>query len=294
MSRCTPRLSAGRPRIRVGLFITACGLFALNIYGLTQSLRHPSIYDEPSYHDNDISLTESDFYSEMEYISGKSKQDIIRLTNLINRGISHYWQDQGVTRFNIRIPIHENWLLFAAGLVWPEQFGKYEFVTAGKAIERGVGLCSQHAIILVWVLKQKAVEGRIVRLSGHVVVTALVDPEKGEWWVLDPDYGVIIPHDVSIIEQSPDLVRTFYTDAGCCDEDIDRLVEVYGPAGNSILRFPEEYQHIRYEIERLSYKMIWAIPLLLMIPFLWQCFTMRKRSVEQTGRKTCAHAPVGL
>ncbi|MBA1330248.1 hypothetical protein QQ73_03385, partial [Candidatus Endoriftia persephone str. Guaymas] len=33
---------------------------------------------------------------------------------------------------------------------------------------------------------------------------------NGDWWILDPDYGVVIPHDLRTLEQQPELVSEYY------------------------------------------------------------------------------------
>ena len=57
----------------------------------------------------------------------------------------HKQQDEG-------IPIYENYLLFIASYRYPDEYLKYEFVDYRKAIERGIGLCSQQAIIVSEIL----------------------------------------------------------------------------------------------------------------------------------------------
>ena len=63
-------------------------------------------------------------------------------------------------------------------------------------------------------LKEKNINSKIVGLDGHVVATAQVDKMQNQWWVLDSDYGVIIPHNLREIEHNPKLISTYYSQAG--------------------------------------------------------------------------------
>ena len=62
--------------------------------------------------------------------------------------IAHYWRDEGINKYYLRIPFWENYLLYIASYIDPEEYLKYEFYDYRRAIERGVGLCSQQAIIV--------------------------------------------------------------------------------------------------------------------------------------------------
>ncbi|MFC1884974.1 hypothetical protein ACFL2O_09400, partial [Thermodesulfobacteriota bacterium] len=151
------------------------------------SLRNPEIYEEPgNFFRNDITLTEDQLLSIINNATTESREALaIELTDAVNKGIAHYWKDEGIEKYNLRVPFYENYLLFLAVYINPERFQKYEFTNYKKAMERGVGECSQQAVILYEALKHKDIEAVIVGLHGHVVVMALIDEIAGQWWILD-------------------------------------------------------------------------------------------------------------
>ena len=76
-----------------------------------------------------------------------------------------------------------------------------------EALQRGVGLCSQQAMALHGLLKMFGIESRVMGLSGHVICIVHIN-EK--WIVADPDYGVVLPIDISKLEQDPSLAYPYY------------------------------------------------------------------------------------
>ena len=195
-------------------FVIGAVLVVINMYGLFSSLRNDEIYEENTYFKNDIILTEEQVFDAINAEIDDKKLYVIEVNQAISDGIAHYWDDEGIHTYNLRVPYYENYLLYAASYIKPEIYLKYEFMGYKRAIERGVGLCSQHAIIMAEVLEIAKIPSKIVGLSGHVVVTALVDYNGDEWWIIDPDYGVIIPHSLSDIEQEPQIIVPFYAKRG--------------------------------------------------------------------------------
>jgi hypothetical protein len=128
-----------------------------------------------------------------------------------------------------------------------------------------VGLCSQHALIVLDALKRRGIVARLVLLDGHVVASAQVDDER--WWVLDPDYGVVIPQSIEQIQEAPESVRPFYRAAGHSEKVIDLLVQLYGPEGNMVLDGVGDPRRPAYMLravfEKVAYFLKWAIPLAL-------------------------------
>ena len=166
-------------------------------------------------------------YQKINQTNTDRKEYITNLNEAVHQGIAHYWRDEGINKYNLRIPFYENYLLFIASYLAPEEYLKYEFYDYRRAIERGVGLCSQQAIIVSEILLEKRIPSFIIGLSGHVVLRAQVDADRDEWWVLDPDYGVVIPHDIDIIEKNPKIIRSFYAQAGYKPKTIDSLGKIY-------------------------------------------------------------------
>lgn len=251
-------------------------LLSLNIAGLFLSLHNPEIrHEDGVLFKDDITLDHRDVTRRISRSVGEDVQAYLsRLNQLINNGIAHYWRDEGAEKYNLRIPVWENYLLFAARFLKPDTFGRYEYLDYHKAIERGVGFCSQQAIIVTGILNDNGVEAQIVGLSGHVVLRAEVRADT--WHVLDPDYGVSIPHDIDEIRKNPDLVRQYYADI----EDsylslndpqrisLRAMIDLYGSEDISLVpNGVAGYAPRRYQFERLSYLAIWIIPFILMVPY---------------------------
>lgn len=241
-------------------------LFGINIYGLYKPLRNQSIFKEKqTFFDSDIVLSEIELKKQLIRNDEVDSVFVKNINEAINKGIAHYWKDEGVNKYNLRIPIYENYILFIASYLNPSKFRKYEYSNYYKAIERGVGLCSQHAIILCEVLENNGINSKVVDISRHVVVTAQVNSKKNIWWVLDPDYGVIIKNDIKTIEKTPNIIRPFYFNKGYDTITVNTLTDSYGKIDNIHDSAFEYIGMKKYYFEKLSYFGIWLLPCLLFI-----------------------------
>ncbi len=238
-----------------------------NLVGVFVNMRNPAIYTDPNNEfPNDITLTEAQFYQALGRISGDRLQVLTQMTALVNTGIAHNWHDYNIAKYDLTVPVYKNFILFGTSFLWPDLFAKYQFVDYHRAVERGVGLCSQQVFILVGLLAERGIQADIVGLDGHVVATASVDQAGKEWWIFDPDYGVIIPDNISTIEANPELVRPYYVEKGYKVKKVDTLVGYYGKEGNKVTHGIVGYSRFRYYYEYFSYVMIWVIPLILFVP----------------------------
>ena len=264
-------------------FMLLAGMLLLinNIIGLFLPLRNEGIYHEKNTgFENDITLTEEQLYKVINTDIANREKYILQLNKAINKGIAHYWNDNGIDRYNLRVPIYENYLLYFASYIYPKIFRKYEYSHYDKAIERGIGLCSQHAIIISEILNEKGIESKIIRLSGHVVSTALVNKEKNLWWILDPDYGVVIKADISKVEDNPEIVRNYYQNNGFDKKTVENLINIYDKDGNTVIDSVRSVSQItsyafNYYVEIFTYIVIWIFPILLMTPYL---ISLRRKS----------------
>ena len=159
---------------KIALYLGLC-LFTINIAGLFISLRNESIYKAKTEFANDIILSEKEFYQKLNQPIVDKKEYVVELNKAVNQGIAHYWRDEGINKYNIRIPLHENYLLFIASYLDPKEYRKYEFVDYRKAIERGIGLCSQQAIIISEILMKKNIPSFIIGLSGVAISACKVN-----------------------------------------------------------------------------------------------------------------------
>jgi hypothetical protein len=262
------------------LFWTGTLLLLLNLGGLFMHLRNGAIYQQASVTlSTYITLSPEQVFSVIEqYPINDRKNYLVRLTNAVHNGVVHYWEDDAIDEYNIRVPVYENYLLYAASYIYPSRFRKYEFMDYRKAVERGIGLCSQYSLIIAQVLKKRRIPAKIILLDGHVVATAQADPASDQWWILDADYGVVVPHDVRAIARNPALALPNYAARGYSVEssDISRLLK----KGFQVVDGARGYAPILYWVEYASYVLIWLIPAALLMPMICGSLTRALRASD--------------
>lgn len=266
--------------IFITAFIVGLILIGMNIYGFFIPLKNPAIYQETNTgFDNDTTLTPSETYSLLESIDKADSRKMATSANdIFNRSIAHYWEDEGLYKYNMTIPPYENWILASLQFILPSVYKRYEYCDYKKAVERGIGLCSQHAIAIVDFLNENNIEAHMLGLDGHVVALGNVD---NSWWVLDPDFGVVIPHSIQEIENDPEIVRSYYSGKPYKNGSLtlDDIVNIYGKEGNII--YPLQFSGIgnvgyidcgwkKVLIRKFSYILKWVIPFLLITPLLYR------------------------
>ena len=254
-------------------------LVGINIYGLFKSLRNPEIYAEKStWFLSDITLKYPEVKNEFIRKDKESDKDFaLRVNTDVHNGLMHYWEDEGLTKYHLTVPAWENYLLYAAAYIDPKDYRKYEFSNYKKDLERGVGLCSTHSIVLKGVLNDNGIDAGLWDIAGHVVLRTRVD--KNEWWILDPDYGIVVPYDTAAIQANPEIVYVSYKDMNSLYKpEIKRhytpehVVELYGEEGNHIYTVDSWFEYF-------SYWAIWIVPLLLILPFAIQLFGKNKNKI---------------
>ncbi len=249
-------------------FCTGLFLIGLNLFGLFISIRNEDIYNEDeTYFKDDITLTENQFWQELKKRDKSDEAFSIRVNTAINQGIAHYWKDEGIDKYNIRIPIYENYILYIASYLIPSKFRKFEYSNNKKAIERGIGLCSQHAILLSDILERNGINTKIINLPVHVVVLVQVNKDNNIWWIIDPDFGLIIRNDIKDVINDPEIIINNYENKRFNLLDIDALAEAYGKVKNDDI-YEDSYEYIgwkRYYTEKLAYVLKWIFPLFLIV-----------------------------
>mgnify|MGYP000865829117 CR=1 FL=1 len=275
--------------IKNALFLLGIGLMALNLIGLVTPPRSSELINETAtYFVNDLTLSEQEFYQRLEVLDPSHRADYLtQLSRLVSESVMHYWQDEHRAEYRILLPWSENFILRALAYVNPKYFAMYEFQDHRKAIARGVGLCSQHSIITAGFLAEQGIPAKLIELHGHVILTAEVD--EGQWWLLDPDYGLVLPFSLQEAEENPAEVAQFYYRAGFSDYDVDKVEEFFRTDNNIIFDGgAESYQTWLFVIEKISYVAKWAIPVGLLLPvfltkdkriWLWTLRLWRSRNL---------------
>jgi hypothetical protein len=247
------------------MFFLGLFLLALNIIGVLIPLWNPEIYFEQTIFDNDLTLSKSDFYQIISKRNISDEEYIIKATIAVNNAIAHYWDQAGVEKYNLGVPLHENYILHTINHIYRSD-KRYEFCNYHKAVERGAGLCSQQALILDSILKEQGIQSKIIEFPWlHVLGTAQVIKEEDSWWVIDPDYGVIIPHDIDFIHQNPEIIHDFYAQAGYGEDTTNNLIKIFS-SPYRLHDSTEHYLGLEYcKFEQYSYITIWVIPIIFLV-----------------------------
>ena len=276
-------------------FLLGLSLLVLNVSNLFMSIRNPDLLTIMDRKD-DITL---DYREALKQISRRpdesDKAYVFRVNDIVNKSMANI-EIPRIQEYNLmRVSIRENYVLSIYNLIYSDRYKMYEYLDYRKAIERGVGLCSQQAMAMTAILNENGVKAEMVGLDGHVVLRAKVSNDT--WYTADPDYGVVMPFDISEIEDNPAVIIPYYNNMktnlkkGLGDykpEAIKMLLKFYAKERNEVFQkgvigFKGERRH---RMERLSYKAVWIIPLILGLPYLLAIFLSRTRSFVQRHTRT--------
>lgn len=239
------------------LILIASGLFALNAYGLTTSLRADALPPYVEAQGKRV-ITLDEFRSVANADTTDRAAYVTRLTMTLHTGLVHSDADypDALHHFDYTIPAQENYLLWLYQFRG-EKYDRWMFNDAYRAFEKGYGLCSDYSMILVSVLRERGISARIVEMREHVVAEAEIAP--GAWWVLDADFGVVVPHSIAEMENNPAIIMNDYGEAA------DGVMASYLSTDKRYAASATEYRSGTYLIERLSYGAIWLLPILLLM-----------------------------
>ncbi|MEL7537990.1 MAG: hypothetical protein AAFM91_13145 [Pseudomonadota bacterium] len=193
-------------------------------------------------------------------------QLVTQATRIFHDGIAHVApadvRANGFAHYGMRVPLTENWVLYALSYVKPSTYMDYEFCSYERALERGTGRCGQQSLALVSFLSEQGIPTGFVALEGHAIATAEVEDDT--WYLLDPDYGGVIPYDIAQAEKNPAAVLSYYWSDAAQQNRIDAT---YEPENEVRYGGPEARYARACPIETLAYVFKWAMPLLLIL--LW-------------------------
>ncbi len=262
------------------LFALGIVLFIVNVTGLFRSMRNPELYElehEIRNRVNDVVIKYPDIKKELVRRQGESENDfVVRVNSIVHDGFAHYWKTPGIEKYHMRVPVWENYLLWIASFIKPKRYERYEFSSYKKNLERGVGLCSSHSIVVKGVLKEHGIKAELLDVGGHHVVVR-AELNDGKALMLDPDFGIVVPYDTADVTRNPELVRKPYS----------RMHELYYPDAKEpyttemMVDMYGKHKHV-YNVnnwfEHFSYWAIWVIPALLMLPVI--IISLRKKKMN--------------
>ena len=251
-------------------FVSGMLLLIINIVGLFKTMRNPELYDLEhaiKNRKNDVTIHYPDIKKQLLRNESESEKDFaVRINKVVNDGFAHYWKPEGIDKYHMRVPIWENYLLYTASFLNPKKYERYEFSNYKKNLERGTGLCSSHSTVVKGVLLDNGIKAELLDVGGrHVVVRAEFADKTG--YILDPDFGYVVPYDTAAISANPELVRAPYSTMATLyyaeakePYTTDLMVDIFGK---------KKYVYsVENWFEGFSYWAIWIIPFLLMLPYL--------------------------
>ena len=230
-------LKAGE-RLSEILLFTGLLLLSVNIYGEFRSLRNPTLSEGKPFVDDIIrkpQYTPQEAMALLPKFSNESQEEYAdRLTELIYKSTVHYWETtDDLEEYNHILPFYENYLLYFRLWGTPNAKNAHAICDPYQAVERGVVICSQAAQIIVSLWDATETNAHMITLDGHVITEVKISDEK--WWVLDPDFGVVIKEDFETIENNPNLAYTYYKEKGYSTETSNKMVARYEKKGNYII-----------------------------------------------------------
>jgi len=281
-------------------------LLSLNVWGQFMTLRSDALKrDWP----NSLAATMRSYPSALQRlneIEGMPLSDYVQNVNrIVHETLVHlrpqqvsaagYTDDALVRALNLRVPIWENYLLYALSYIKPDTYRRYEFCSAEKALERGIGECGQQSLTVVDILHSRGIESGFIDWSEHHVV-AVARTGPTEWYILDPDYNVTFPYHFAsaptttpkkfdalaeaLLQSQPDRSVIRHPD-GTANKQPD---ELYKSTGQNVdFGGPNARWGRACPIEQLAYFLKWALPGLLFIPVLWCILLERFRWNRKTS-----------
>ncbi|MFH1373316.1 MAG: hypothetical protein ABII79_05955 [bacterium] len=248
------------------MLISASFLLCLNLYGSLHTLRNPTLYEERNtLFQSDITLTPGELSDCCRRLADEPDSLYVkRVCKTVNKGIAHYWIRTESDPYHLDVPFWENYLLASYLSLWPPEVG-YEFIDPAKALERGIGLCSQHVMAAVGILTANDIAAKPILLSGHMV--AEVRGDDGSWYVIDPDFDVVMPTDLQSIQGNVAAVIPYYESARLNPDSAKpaakaaRLADVFGSEGNVIYESVADcWGEEAVLLEQVCYFLKWSIP----------------------------------
>ena len=245
--------------IRIVILALAAILLLLNI--IPSDLSSPDLLNEVKP-DNVVAKSSGLCLQELLELNPEDPVFLETSTLLVHECLIHYWNnaDSDIQhQLNLWIPLTDNYILHCAAYFVPN-LRAVELYDRRRIVERGFGLCSQSSILLDEVLRSNGYQSRMLNLYGHVVIEAT--GRDGENWILDPDYGVVIPHSLAHVEKNLPILESWYPD------DSQKMIGIYKAPNlvGSNGSYHPNHRIVR-AIVRATYVLIWVVPFLMILSY---------------------------
>jgi hypothetical protein len=261
--------------IVMGLF-----LLAINLYGLNRQLE-PVMNEGTTFRfANDVSLTFDQAIQHTDKRSSESDIEYaVRITSLVSARLAHIeWElPSNPDQYHQRVPIWENYFLYFMGVVTTiPEYHRYHFADYKRSLERGIGICGDASMILSQLLTEHNIDNKILTFPGHVVVVA--NFQNGEQYILDPDFGVVVPYSLKNLKMNSADIAKLYVNAGYTQGDyrfFDAMFKQDFVSWNGVKHFITN----KYYFEKIAYWLKWPLPVFMVLMGL---FLLRKPKVTSS------------
>ena len=197
------RLGGRYPRsgtgiLRIITFAAGLGLLISAIYGQVVGMRVAELIPESDLRfENDLTLSAEETLEQLQRLPAESDLEFVqRATFTIQAGLAHLdrWYEYDPGLYNQLVPFTENPLLNLLGRYsGMPQIERYHFSDYRRTLERGIGVCGDHAIVLSSVLDENGIDNVLLssRGGGHIVVE--VSNSSDAQGIYDSDFGIVLP-----------------------------------------------------------------------------------------------------
>lgn len=191
-----------------------------------------------------------------------------RLTQNVYQGIVQYWKTSTENRRNYtQVSILDNYLLWAyAQLPNHTHFQQYEFALPQKAINRGIGLCSQLSRIIYYILEDQGIDATVLSQPEHVIVQV-------NDIILDPTYGVVLPFSAQNIANA-NIPLTDYYASSTSGDNLALIENLYTRSWDIPENHDALYDYM-YKMELYAEILKWLIPSLMVLCGLFFIYKSR-------------------
>ncbi len=258
--------------LRAVILLVGLGLLISAIYGQITGIRVAErVAVSDLRFENDLSLSAEETMEQLKRLPNESDAAFVQRSTLtIQAGLAHLdrWYDHNPEHYNQLIPFSENPLLNLLGRYSGlPQIERYHFSDYKRTIDRGIGLCGDHAIVLSSVLDENGIDNVLLsaRGGGHIVVE--VTDKSDAQGIYDADFGVSMPSLTQSSMTDPSVVQA-YSEAGYSSRELLAIQKIYS---ENFLQFDSVYHFMakRFIFERLSYVFKWLFPLFLIAVAIW-------------------------
>lgn len=284
------------PLLRYVFVGIAICLLSLNLYGLTQPLRSEELVnyrDLQSRHGPQLGCAALEDLSKQQ-ASIDRREFAIKATRIVSRVIvfSLPGNRLELARLHHIVPPEKNYLLWLASWTRPHPFSRMEYFQWRRGAARGVGACSQAAMVLCNYLNSHGFDCDVVGLDGHVVTRLNPETDPDAPLVLDPDQGIAFAHSLKSLQQQPEIVRNRYlknarTNAterhAYWNQHAQHLAAAYSADGNRVYKDAREYFGYATLVDQ-SRLLKWIFPLALLLA----CGLARYCSIPRSPRQSTA------